>query len=225
MNSFTTDAMGKAVGPVGDDLAGVAVQHNGFDVGPRFRRVGGGLTDAGVESAEWRRRLGGWAWGSAGSEACGGCAAGVSAVGGVPKTCASQPLTSSATQTTAILAIAHFVSRRRISLLRADPEPGERGQRCAHRLPQPNSTPEPHLTGLLQRRLTSLHDTPKSCQSSPAFPVNLRCISTPIGELRRSEAVTRIRAPIAGPLRLPDGRGARRAAITLTRVDIVDASS
>ena len=30
----------------------------------------------------------------------------------------------------------------------------------------------------MQRRLTSSRDTPKSCQSSPAFPVNLRRIST-----------------------------------------------
>lgn len=36
----------------------------------------------------------------------------------------------------------------------------------------------PLRAGLLQRRSTSLRDTPKSCQSSQAFLVNLRCIST-----------------------------------------------
>ena len=72
MNSFTTDAIGKGcVVPVGDDLAGVAVQHDGLDVGPGLGRVGGGLTDAGVESVERRRRLGGWGFGQRGSEACG----------------------------------------------------------------------------------------------------------------------------------------------------------
>jgi hypothetical protein len=30
----------------------------------------------------------------------------------------------------------------------------------------------------MQFRLTSPDDTPMSCQSSPAIPVNLRCIST-----------------------------------------------
>jgi len=34
------------------------------------------------------------------------------------------------------------------------------------------------LSWTLHRRLTSLRDTPKSCQSSQAFLVNLRCIST-----------------------------------------------
>jgi hypothetical protein len=31
---------------------------------------------------------------------------------------------------------------------------------------------------VMQRRLTSFRDTPKSCQSSPVILVNLRCIST-----------------------------------------------
>jgi hypothetical protein len=29
-------------------------------------------------------------------------------------------------------------------------------------------------------RVRGSRDTPKSCQSSPAIPVNLRCISTPL---------------------------------------------
>jgi hypothetical protein len=33
--------------------------------------------------------------------------------------------------------------------------------------------------GIMHRRLTSLRDTPRSCQSRQASPVNLRCISTP----------------------------------------------
>jgi hypothetical protein len=32
----------------------------------------------------------------------------------------------------------------------------------------------------MQRNLTALSDTPKFCQSSPAIPVNLGCISTSV---------------------------------------------
>jgi pSer/pThr/pTyr-binding forkhead associated (FHA) protein len=34
----------------------------------------------------------------------------------------------------------------------------------------------------LQRKLTGSGDTPKSCQSTPASPVNLRCISTSLDD-------------------------------------------
>src|SRR4029077_20226119 len=83
----------------------------------------------------------GGASGRSGNEACGAATTVAcevsSAAGGVPQTCASQPLTSTAAQTIAIPVIARFGSRQRISLLRAGPETDERGQRCAHRLPQP----------------------------------------------------------------------------------------
>jgi NAD(P)-dependent dehydrogenase (short-subunit alcohol dehydrogenase family) len=53
----------------------------------------------------------------------------------------------------------------------------------------------------MQRRLTSPRDTPKSCQSSPAILVNLRCISTAAAVFLASDDasfITGVALPVDG---------------------------
>jgi hypothetical protein len=50
----------------------------------------------------------------------------------------------------------------------------------------------------MQRTLTSLRDTPKFCQSSPACPVNLRCISTVLRLRAGGEEEAAARARLSG---------------------------
>ena len=57
---------------------------------------------------------------------------------------------------------------------------------CAHRRRVVSVT-----RSSVHRRLTGSRDTPKSCQSSPAIPVNLRCIST-------AEAASAQKPPLDG---------------------------
>ena len=53
MNSLTTEAMGIASAlPLDDDLAGVAVEDGGRDVGAGLGGVGGGLLGPGVQPVE-----------------------------------------------------------------------------------------------------------------------------------------------------------------------------
>ena len=64
MNSFTTDAIGKGLLAPLETIWPVLRSSTTVSMSAaRLGRVGGGLTDAGVESVEWRRRLGGWGFG------------------------------------------------------------------------------------------------------------------------------------------------------------------